>query len=231
LIEYVKSGEGWLTRNLPSDGERNFTACPEVEARAKETQAFGDRPLWEGYRGVQQYPTSTVGVRSSNQVRTPAVNGTLFAWLAEQRAPDIVVEFGTAFGVSGMYWLTGLKRAGGGWLFTYEPNTDWSAIADASLAAISPDYTLTEGMFEDNAAATLAPASCDIAFIDAIHTSDFVLRQWQVLTPFMRPGGLVLFDDIGFSKDMAQCWDSLAAMPEAKASLRFGNRLGIVELA
>jgi hypothetical protein len=41
---------------------------------------------------------------------------------------------------------------------------------------------------------------------------------------------LVLFDDIGFSPDMNQCWKDLAMRPEVASSYELGSRVGIVEL-
>ncbi|CAN5310584.1 hypothetical protein BH10PSE9_BH10PSE9_21780 [soil metagenome] len=157
--------------------------------------------------------------------------GRFYAWLAASRRPQVIVEFGTAFGVSGMYWLAGLKAATGGELLTFEPNTTWAAIADKNLAAISDRYTLTVGTFEDNAERVLAGRTIDIAFVDAIHTGAFVRAQYTILRRHMQAGGIVLFDDINFSDDMGACWSEIAIAPEVAASARIGNRLGIVELS
>jgi predicted O-methyltransferase YrrM len=43
--------------------------------------------------------------------------------LATALKPRLVVEVGTAFGVSGMYWLLGLR--GSGRLVTFDPNNVW----------------------------------------------------------------------------------------------------------
>jgi predicted O-methyltransferase YrrM len=51
----------------------------------------------------------------------------------------------------------------------------------------------------------------DIAFIDAIHTPKAVLLQYDILKRIMKPGGLILFDDIGFSEAMKACWEKIAS--------------------
>jgi predicted O-methyltransferase YrrM len=232
-IDFIQDEPGWLTRRLPSrfSPPRSIDA-DLIEARAAETQALGPKALWNGYEAVRDYPWATSGSeRSSDQVRSSASAGRLYAWLAAKRRASTIVEFGTAFGVSGMYWLAGLKRNATGRLLTFEPNETWAGIARGNLAAISEKFDLVVGTFEDNIARMLKPGErIDIAFIDAIHTSEFVFRQFAILLPLMRPGGLVLFDDIDFSDDMASCWQKLARDPRIVASATVDRRLGIIEL-
>lgn len=121
-IRVVKQDrEGWLTRHLPGP-ESEPPASPNaalIEARMQLTQATGKHLLWEGYARVPGYAKSTRRPRSSNQVRTTAVTGAFYSWLVAAFGAR-QVEFGTAFGVSGTHWLTGLAATGGP-LFTYEP--------------------------------------------------------------------------------------------------------------
>ncbi len=142
-----------------------------------------------------------------------------------------MVEFGTAFGTSGMYWLSGLESVRCGKLFTFEPNREWASIARENLRAISSRFELTEGTFEDNAQAKLGDGpSIDIAFIDAIHTSAFVLPQFELVLQHLKSGGLVLFDDIDFSDDMADCWRRVAQGSGATASVAVAGHVGLLEV-
>ena len=229
-FHFEKTGAGWLADVLPE--LRDLPSPPEtarIESRAQASNSLGPRPLWSGYRSLTNYPTDTKGTRSSNDVRSAPTMGRFFAWIAAERKPDVIVEFGTAFGVSGMYWLAGLNAAATGTLFTFEPNADWASIADANLSAISHRYRLTVGTFEDHVASTLDGRGIDIAFVDAIHTDGFVTAQYAVLKRYLRKGALVLFDDIGFSEEMRSCWARIAVGPEVIASARLEHRLGILE--
>jgi predicted O-methyltransferase YrrM len=228
---FIRREAGWLTQHLA--GPLAPPPPPQaalIEARASATQALGPQPLWDGYAAARGRRAAPGATRSPDTVRTRPLAGQLFAWLAASRRPEAIVEFGTAFGVSGMYWLAGLEQAGTGHLFTFEPNAVWADIARSNLAAVSARFTLTGGTFEAHAKAVLGDRQVDIAFVDAIHTRAFVFAQYEVLRPLMRPGGLVLFDDIGFSKDMAEAWTAIAEAPEIRASVAIGTRLGIVEL-
>ncbi len=228
---FVRRGGGWLNRNLtdplrPPALERART----IERQARATQAMGPQRLWDGYRDIADYPRSTVGARTSEEVRSEPLMGRIFAWIAAPRRPETIVEIGTAFGVSGMYWLAGLELVGRGTLHTFEANEHWGRIARTNLEAVSTRFQLTLGTFEDNARAVLGHRRVDIAFVDAIHTSAFVFAQYEILKRHVAPGALILFDDIAFSEDMKACWRWLAALPEVHASAEIGDRVGVIEL-
>lgn len=190
--------------------------------RAKVTAAAGRQPLWEGY-GEQ---TAT---RTPDQVKTRPEMGLVYTRLVEQLRPDIVVEFGTAFGMSGMYWLAGLEGNGRGHLYTFDPNQVWAGLARENLLAISDRFTLTIGTFEDNAG--ILPGPIDIAFIDAIHTSEFVNPQFDLVVSRSHPGTVIVLDDISFSRDMRSCWKAIAADPRVKVAAMLGRRVGMIEVA
>ena len=130
-----------------------------------------------------------------------------------------------------MYWLTGLEANGAGKLFTFEPHRDWAAIARENLRSIGTRFELIEGTFEEKVGSILGDGpSIDIAFIDAIHTSEFVLPQFEQVVQRLKPGGLVLFDDIDFSDDMADCWRGLAHDDRVLSSVAVAGHVGIVEI-
>ena len=64
---------------------------------ARTTNSLGAQKLDDAYGEVG-------GVRLPDDVRSSADLGDLYAWLVQERRPTTVVEFGSAFGVSGMYF-------------------------------------------------------------------------------------------------------------------------------
>lgn len=230
-ISFVRRESGWLSNNFE---QAQFEAdempgIEEIDKRARLTAKTGKHPLWEGYAAVEDYRNARSSERGFNQVRTARDIGAFYTWLVKTRKARNVLEFGTAFGQSGMFWLTGLKDTGGH-LYTFEPNNVWAELARANLAAISSQFTLTLGTFEDNAEDVMRGVSVDIAFIDAIHTGNFVRSQYAIVKRYMTPGGLVIFDDINFSADMQQCWQEISTDEQLVASAEIGRRCGIVEL-
>lgn len=214
--------DGSVAPSLPS------AFSERIEALAAATQQLGPQPLWQGYGKDNRFgPT-----RLPNQVRTASALGDVYSAIVRARRPSIIVEFGTAFGVSGMYFLAGLEANEHGSLFTFEPNEVWATLARANLAAISQRYRLTVGTFEEHVGACLGERQCiDLAFIDAIHTPAFVLPQLELVLAHCRPDALVILDDIQFSVEMRACWDQLAAEARFRASLALGERVGLLELA
>jgi predicted O-methyltransferase YrrM len=236
VIDWVKRDAGsWLMQRLDVGGftppESQFAAS--IEALAADANRLGPRPLWHGYATAdgERYSDQPPPFRSADQVRTGRQMGNLFTFLVRQRRPKIVVEFGTAFGVSGMYWLAGLELNNHGELLTFEPNMDWAGIARNNLKAIGERFRLMSGTFEDQIDRELHTHDrIDIAFIDAIHTCAFVRPQFELVTARLASNGLVLFDDIDFSSDMKACWERIARGDGVLASATVANRVGIVEM-
>lgn len=219
-----RGNSSWLAQALPDNSFR--PPLPprflEIESRASLTQSLGSKGLWEGYG----QPGS---LRDSEAVRSGMTLASIYSWLVSQRQPETVVEFGTAFGVSGMYWLAGLEAARHGQLLTFEPNAEWCAIARTNLESIGRRFTSINGTFEEHVDHHLK-GQIDIALIDAIHTSAFVMPQFELVCARMKRRGLVLFDDIDFSQDMADCWSEIAMRPDVAASVDVNGHLGIIEL-
>lgn len=199
---------------------RKLPAAPrkaEIEAIAATTNEIGAQPLAPEYDLPDTF--------SPDEVRSPSSQGDLYAYLVAERDPQIVVEFGSAFGVSGMYFATALQR---GRLYSFEINPDWADIAERNIKTITDRFSLIRGAFEDHV--DDIPAPVDIALVDGIHEYDFVMKQWEILKPRMSPGGLVLFDDITYCGGMREAWREIRADPVVADSVALWHRLGIVEL-
>ncbi len=194
-----------------------------IEAISDATNNLGKQPLWGGYKKDNE-------TRLPDRVRTHWLMGPLYSEIIRAFKPETVVEFGTAFGVSGMYWLNGLEANQKGTLYTYEPNEVWANIAEKNLNSVSKRFILTHGTFEDHAQQTLKDTKgIDIAFIDAIHTREFVEPQLEIVLKHCSDHAIIILDDINFSKDMSDLWDEVARDKRFIATASLGNRVGIVE--
>lgn len=215
-LKWVKHGGriAALPRRLPSAARK-----ADIEALAKSTNKVGALPL----DGAYGQPGAT---RKPKQVRAASWQGDLYAHLVERDDPEIVVEFGSAFGVSGMYLASALRR---GRLYSFEINPAWADIAERNIKSITDRYTLTRGAFENHV--DDIPGPIDVALVDGIHSYDFVVRQWQILRTRMAPGGRVLFDDIDFNPGMQQAWREISVDPQLVGAVEVSKRLGLIELA
>jgi len=213
----------------PYDAE-NAVFFDSLEATIEETNDLGRLPLWDDYKKVPDYgrPIGNNPKRKMNEVRTRSRFCRFYAWLAQTLEPDAIVEFGAAFGASGMYWLAGLSQANCGTLYSFEPNEIWHPIAKANFDRVSNRHLLTLGTFEENL--DVIKTGVEIALIDAIHTRDFVMAQFELVRRISIPGALVLFDDINFSEDMHLCWDEIVQNPDWPGVWQLGGRVGVIEL-
>lgn len=201
----------------------------QIDRQFKIAESEGALPIWEGYRTLERYPRNTKGARTASQVSTPSNYGSFYVGLVVEFKPKVIVEFGAAYGVSGMYFLTGVNRIKIGHLYSFEPNSAWAKIGLENLSAISLSYTLQVGTFEENVD-RIVEDKIDLAFVDAIHTSQFVNSQFELLFPRMADRGVIIFDDIDFSADMQSCWTAISQDTRAIASATVGRRQGIIQI-
>lgn len=198
-----------------------------IEMLAEETDKLGPQPLWEGYgRNNVAGPT-----RMPGGVRTSRDMGNLYTYLVQQLHPNIVVEFGTAFGVSGMYFLAGIESNQKGRLLTFEPNDVWRELAIHNLSQISDKFESIAGTFEENIEVALPQGQgIDLAFIDAIHTKEFVIPQLEIVITKSSDHAIIILDDINFSDSMKECWEEVSVDNRFSCSVALGSRVGILEL-
>jgi predicted O-methyltransferase YrrM len=222
-VEWKRQAPGWLMNHLNRAMVPKAKRKMLIEDLAWRTDQQGEKPLAKEY----SQPGAT---RRPNQVRSSPVMGDVFAWLAETRRPRAIVEFGTAFGFSGMYWLSGLEAAGSGHLYSFEINPIWAEIAKSNLGSIGTRFTLTVGSFEDNVD-RVVPQPIDIAFVDGIHTYEWVTTQYSILKRKVAPGAILLFDDIDFATGrMRECWEDIATDKDVTAACELNDHVGVIEL-
>ena len=238
-INWIKSDRSsWLDKNIKG-ALIDVPATEEMdrfEAVAKSLNERGKLPLWEGYQDLyardKNVPfAAEAPERSSDQVRTQPSMGRFYKWFVERRRPSLIVEIGTAFGISAMYWAAGLRANGHGQLLTFDPNPHWQPIAAAHLSNEFGEFVdPVFGTFEENFEKRRGDRKVDIAFIDGMHTAEIVDQQFAMLRPYFTRGSIGVFDDIGFSDSMRKGWRRWSTHPEASASFSIGKRVGFVEL-
>ena len=216
---------GWMADHVRADPPpAPFKAT--IEALAKQADALGLQRLAPEY-GEHD------GRRTPKDVRSPAASGDLYAWLVIQRRPSIVVEIGSAFGVSGMYFAAGLQQLGHGHLHSFEINEEWATIAERNIRTISDRVTLTRGSFEDHVDRVVT-GPINLALVDGIHNHAVVMRQFGLLRERAAPAALLLFDDIDFQRTadarMREAWQEIAGHDSVIAAVEINGRLGMVEL-
>lgn len=153
--------------------------------------------------------------------------GELLFRLSKHFQPETMIELGTSLGIGSLYQSLGNPN---GKLTTFEgcPNTAAIAKEQFQKAAVNP--TIIEGNFDH----TLQPflnsvERLDWAFIDGNHQKEPTIRYFNQCLEKCHSGSILLFDDIYWSKGMAEAWANIKAHERVTVSLDL-FQVGIVFL-
>ncbi len=171
----------------------------------------------------------TVGdiTRAGSKQRREA--GMLMA-LVRSDQPESVIEMGTCVGISGSYVAAALQMNGHGLLTTLERGAERVAIARKTWGELGLGDRVDAriGRFANTLAPALADRGpVDFLFIDGHHEREPTLEFYAAAIPHLRPGALVVFDDIRWSDGMREAWAEIARRTDHKFALDVGG-IGIV---
>jgi len=140
---------------------------------------------------------------------TDEMNGRLLRILAESTQAKNVVEIGTGNGYSAIWLCLGLKTTGGK-LVTHEIDPEQVVLARANFkrAGVENLVTVVEGDAHHTVAQLKGPI--DILFMDAEGGNLDFLNQ---LLPLVRPGGLILADNMRKPKPDPQFIKAITTNP------------------
>ncbi len=122
--------------------------------------------------------------------------GPLLAFLVRLTGARHIVEVGTFTGLSALSMAQALPADGK--LITLDNSEEWTAYArDAwNGAGVADRVELRIGAALDSLKAMPAEAHIDLAFIDA--DKEGYIDYWEELVPRLRPGGLIVADNVLF---------------------------------
>jgi caffeoyl-CoA O-methyltransferase len=141
---------------------------------------------------------SSLGGRAGMQI--PPEQGTFLTLLTKLVAPRYAIEIGTFTGYSALAVAKGLPE--GGRLLCCDVSEEWTLIArEAWLkAGVTDRIDLRIAPALETLNDLPSHPHIDLAFIDA--DKGGYVDYWEALIPRMRPGGLVLADNVLFSGDV-----------------------------
>ena len=61
---------------------------------------------------------------------------------------------------------------------------------------------------------SVADQSVDVCFVDTVHTEDYAVPEYVAWAPKMKPGGVMLYDDITIDDLMAVAWARIQALDD-----------------
>ena len=196
-------------------------ACPDV----LDVVDFGSQGTPEG-KLVQRRVCDI----AKNHLESPKVGQTLFRLLhfmgQEEHRPLHILELGTSLGITTAYLASVssrntvltfegseavLRLAQGVWRALRLENIQWQqGNIDDTLLNICDDQRQTL-LRNDKRLTTNDQRPIDLAFVDANHTYEATKRYVEWLMPRMTEKGILVLDDIHYSKDMERAWQELKA--------------------
>lgn len=127
--------------------------------------------------------------------------------LARDIQPEIIVELGTSTGNSASRFAFGNPQAK---VITIDIAPDGRA---QEMLKNFDNIDLWIG--DDNSKETIKKVSglgaIDILFIDTIHNFNQAWAEYCNYSPFVKKGGIILYDDILLDDDMERFWDKIPA--------------------
>jgi predicted O-methyltransferase YrrM len=130
------------------------------------------------------------------------------------------VELGTCVGISAIYLA---KHAAMQKFITVEGSRSLAEIAMKQLSDL-PQVRVVNQLFDDAIDVEIERPMImlDLAYIDGHHEKIATIHYFERLRPFLKPGAVVLFDDISWSADMREAWDSLKVSPAFSHAIDLG---------
>jgi predicted O-methyltransferase YrrM len=135
--------------------------------------------------------------------------------------PSVCLELGTGVGISGAYQAAALEMNGQGKLTTMEGSPELSHIARANFVRLELGAVeVVTGRFQDTLPGVLQDAkSIDHVFIDGHHDGRATLSYFSQIRPFLTEKALVVLDDVAWSRDMTEAWQSIAGDDQVDLAL------------
>lgn len=161
-----------------------------------------------------------------NTSSVPAYWGVFLHSCANAIQAQTILELGCCIGISGSYLATAESCVE---FTTIEGSKDLVPIAETNLSRMVNRFRIIPGLF-DEALDVFLPTlqqKLDLVHIDGDHTEENTLHYFARLIPHLRPGSLLLFDDIHFSSGMWNAWMKLSRWNGAAYSINVG-RYGIL---
>ncbi len=152
------------------------------------------------------------GVSSRNRKE-----GEIILRLAGFQQANHMLELGTHLGISAMYLQAGAPLAQ---IDTIEGGESLADFVKESFESRGLPICVHTGDFDKVLnRLNFAPESLDLVFLDGNHRSEPLLRYARRLIPALKPGGVLVVDDLYWSPDMAKGWQALIALPEITVSI------------
>jgi caffeoyl-CoA O-methyltransferase len=192
-------------RNIAADGSSVSLQPQSSQNRGPVPQDDGERKILDVLGGMESNP-------ALKMMNVDPLEGRLLRVLAESTNAQTVVEVGTSYGYSGLWFCLGLRKTGGK-LITHEidPVRCRHSGENFKQAGAEGMVVQVQGDAHDEVENLKGPI--DIVLLDADKEGN--LDYLTKLLPKVRPGGLILAHNTVSHKDKMQPYlDAVSSRPD-----------------
>jgi predicted O-methyltransferase YrrM len=125
--------------------------------------------------------------------------------VARALRPDVIVETGVGNGISSMYLLLACRLNGKGRLYSIDKDIGEYLPAGRQTGWVVPDYLRASWILQLGDAREFLPrtlsevGAVDIFVHDSLHSYEHMKFEFDAAYPRVRPGGLIMSDDVDFN--------------------------------
>lgn len=122
--------------------------------------------------------------------------------------PSFVLELGTSLGITSSYLASGNNNAK---VITMEGSPHVAAIARKNFEWLQlKNISVIEGNFDETLPKLISSTqTADFVFIDGNHRKEPTIRYFEQLLPKISNNSIFIFDDIHWSKEMEEAWETI----------------------
>lgn len=144
--------------------------------------------------------------------------GQLLFRMVKMYQPKTILELGTSLGITTSY-LSLAKPDN--YIISMEGAKEVAAIAKNNFRSLGlENISVTEGNFDNTLSSVLSLLSnVDFVFIDGNHRLEPTERYFQELLSKTNNESILVFDDIHWSRDMEQAWETIKRHPSVRCTI------------
>jgi predicted O-methyltransferase YrrM len=161
--------------------------------------------------------TRTISSIARNAAKPPKF-GQLLYRMVKYYKPHNIVELGTSLGLSTSYLALAAPGAN---IVTMEGSPSVAARARQNFDRLNfQNITIIEGNFDQTLGSVLNRSShLDFVFVDGNHRREPTERYFKQLLPTAHNNSILIFDDIHWSREMEQAWETIVENSTVRCSI------------
>jgi predicted O-methyltransferase YrrM len=159
----------------------------------------------------------TIGTITENSAK-PAKQGQLLYRMVKTFQPNSILELGTSLGLTTSYLSLANPQAN---IYTMEGSDEVALKALSNFKKLGlKNISMIRGNFDETFVPLInSQSSIDFCFVDGNHRFEPTLRYFNALLPLVQNDSILIFDDIHWSREMEQAWDTIKSNPAVRCSI------------